>query len=348
MTGSDIRVAKEPLEDFTRALFERVGVPPDDAATVAEVLVWANLRGVDSHGMLRVPRYVQWVESGVVNARPRLTILREAPAALVIDGDWCFGPVGLSFAAERAIEKARAVGIGWATIRRSTHAAAVGFYTLKVAQAGMAGLYIGGSVPNMAYHGARAEGVGTNPIAIAVPGETHAPLMLDMATAIAAVGKLLYHRDANVPLPAGWALDEQGEPTTDPKRAAIPMPLGGPKGAGLALMFECLTSLLTGAPVLEPRLAGRETRHAQSGLIVAIDISQFTDPADYRRNVDALIAAIKALPRAAGVDELLVPGEHGDAIRGARLANGIPLPPGTWKRLHETAARLGVPMPATL
>jgi len=348
MAGTEIRVAKEPLEGFTRALFERVGVPPGDAATVAEVLVWANLRGVDSHGMLRVPRYVQWVESGVINARPKLTVVRETPAALVIDGDWCFGPVGLSFAAERAIEKARGVGVGWVTLRRSTHAAAVGYYTLMVAKAGMAGLYMGGSIPNMAYHGARAEGVGTNPIAIAVPGETHAPLMLDMATAVAAVGKLMYHQDANIPLPEGWALDEHGNPTTDPKRAEIPMPLGGPKGAGLALMFECMTSLLTGGPILEPRLTGREKRHAQSGLIAAIDIAQFTDPAEYRRNVDALIAAIKSLPRAEGVDEILVPGEHGDAILRQRSANGIPLPAGTWKRLQETATRLGVAMPATL
>lgn len=348
MAASDIRVAKEPLEAFTRALFERVGVPPRDAATVAEVLVWANLRGVDSHGMLRVPRYVAWVESGVVKARPDLTVVRETPAALVIDGDHCFGPVGLTFAAERAIEKARATGIGWVTIRHSTHAAAVGFYTLKVAKAGMAGLYMGGSVPNMAYHGARAEGVGTNPISIAVPGDRHAPLMLDMATAIAAIGKLLYHRDANIELPDGWALDEQGDPTTDPKRAAIPMPLGGPKGAGLSLMFECMTSLMTGGPILEPRLTGRTSRHEQSGLIAAVDIAQFTDPAEYRRNVDALIAAVKALPRAAGVDDILVPGEHGDAILRERSETGIPLPAGTWKRLQETATRLGVPMPATL
>jgi ureidoglycolate dehydrogenase (NAD+) len=346
--GGDIRVRGEALAAFARALFEAAGVPAHDAAAVAGVLLWANLRGVDSHGVLRVPRYLRWLKDGVVNPRPDLRVVRETPAALVIDGDRCFGPVGLRFAMTRAMEKAGEAGIGWAMLRRSTHAGAIGYYPLMAARAGMAGLCIGGSIPNMAWHGARAAGVATSPVAIAVPGRDHPPLMLDMATAVAAIGKLLYYRDAGLPLPAGWALDAAGAPTTDPAAAAIPMPLGGPKGAGLALMFECLTSLMAGAPLLEPRLAGRTRGHAQAGLAVAIDIARFTDPDDYRRNVDALVAAIKALPRAGGVDEILVPGEHGDAIARRRTETGIPLPAGTWDRLAGAAAELGVALPERL
>ena len=348
MSKGDVRVGTDALKIFSCALFERVGVSPEDARIVADVLVWANLRGVDSHGMLRIPNYVRWAETGVVNPRARPKVIRETPAASVVDGELGYGAVVLSYATERAIEKARKTGVGWVAVTRSTHSGAVGYYTLMCARAGMAGLYMGASMPNMAYHGVRGAGVSTNPIAISVPGGTHPPLMLDMATAVASVGKLKYHADANIPLPEGWALDGAGDPTTDPQRAVTPMPLGGPKGAGLALMFECMASLLVGRPVLEPRIAGRVKEHEQAGVIVAIDIAQFTDPADYRRNVDALVAALKAMPRAEGFDDIAVPGEHGDAILRERKASGIPLPAGTWKRLAETAGRLGVQMPVPL
>ena len=185
----------------------------------------------------------------------------------------------------------------------------------------------------MAYPGARTAGLATSPIAISVPGSTHAPLMLDMATATQSMGKIQLARDTGTALGEGWAVDADGKPTIDPNKAAIPTALGGHKGGGLALMFECLTSLMVANPLIVPFLEGAPDgrKHMQNGLLIASDISKFGDVGDYVREVDRLAEAIKTLPRVDGTDEILVPGERGDRVLEKRKADGIPLPDGTWK-----------------
>ncbi len=345
---AEIRVTADALLSYTTALFERLDLPADEAATVADCLVWASLRGIDSHGAIRIPSYVMRIEKGIVKTRPDTRVIKETRAALVVDGDHGHGPVTLKFAMEKAIEKAREASIGWVLVANSSHAGAVGYYTRMAAEAGMAGLYMGASQPNMAYYGARVAGVATNPIAISVPGSRHHMISLDMATAVAGVGRLMHHRDTGETLGEGWALDADGNPTTDPMAAALPAPLGGPKGSGLSLMFECLTSLMVAAPLAERMISGTYTTHQQNGLVAAIDIAAFTDADDYRANVDKLFDAIKGLPRAPGVDEILLPGERGDATYAARSRDGIPLTQGIWRRLGELGGRLGVAMPETL
>ena len=226
---------------------------------------------------------------------------------------------------------------------------AIGYFALEAAAEGMAGIAINVSRPNMAYPGARSAGLATSPIAIAVPGATHAPLMLDMATATQSMGKIQLARDTGTPLGEGWAVDAEGNPTTDPQEAAIPTALGGHKGGGLSLMFECLTSLMVGNPLIAPFIEGAPDGriHSQNGLMIAIDISKFGDVGDYAREVDRLAAAVKTLPRADGVDEILVPGERGDRVLEQRRADGIPVPAGTWSRLAEVAGSSGVAMPQT-
>ena len=174
--------------------------------------------------------------------------------------------------------------------------------------------------------------------------------MLDMSAAVAAAGKLMQARNAGEAIPEGWALDRDGAPTVDSDRAALPLPLGGPKGAGLALMIECLTSLMLGHPVLSPRLLGEEAgdRHRQNALVVAVDIAALIGPEIYERQVEQLAAGIKSLPRADGVDEILLPGERGDRILARRERDGIPLPPGTWRGLAAAARRFGLDLPPAL
>ena len=349
METSDRLVAEDPLKAFARDLFIAAGVPEGDAALIAGVLIWSNLRGVDSHGVLRIPGYLARIDSGITNADPNIQVVIDLPAAAVLDADSSFGQIALARGSEIAIEKAGAAGIGLCLIRHTVHMGAIGYFTLEIAAEGMAGIAINTSRPNMAYPGARTAGLATSPIAISVPGATHAPLMLDMATATQSMGKIQLARDTGASLGDGWAIDAEGNATTDPNKAVIPTALGGHKGGGMALMFECLTSLIVANPLIAPFLEGAPDgrKHMQNGLVIAIDIAQFGDVGDYAREVDRLAEAIKSLPRADGTDEILVPGERGDRVLDQRRVDGIPLPDGTWKRLEEVASKLGVAMPVT-
>ena len=333
------------VRDMSSKIFEAMDVPSDDARQVADGLVWADLRGIDSHGIIRIPSYVRRLEAGVVNPRPNIQIVKDLPAAMVIDADRAHGQIALSFGMENAMEKARHAGVGWIIVSRSTHSGAVGMYTRMAAEAGMIGIHMGTSNPNMVYHGARVAGVATSPMAISVPRGDGRILSLDMATAIAGVGKLMHHKATNEPLGEGWALDADGNSTIDPQKADVPTPLGGPKGSGLSFMFECITSLMVGPSLIGRWLTGEARRHKQNVVLVAVDIAAFIDLDAYKAEAEYLVAAIKDLPRAGEVDEIVMPGERGDAIFEQRLKNGIPVPQSTWDKIGAVADRFGVTLP---
>ena len=338
-------VSAEALRRFTTAVFLGAGMTDAHAATLADALVWANLRGVDSHGVVRIARYVELIEIGDINPRPVMTTRTETAAALLLEADRAAGPIAMTAAMTAAMAKARAVGVGLSLVRGTTHTAALGYYTLMAATDGMAGLAVSASTPMMAYHGARAAGVSTNPISIAVPGG-HGPMVLDMATGVVSMGRLLEARRAGRPIPPDWALDGDGNPTTDPRKARIPRPLGGPKGAGLSLMIECLTSLVVSNVILADALEATpgERHHKQNALALAINLARFGDPQAFRREVDRLIAALKALPRDPAVAEILMPGERGQRTFEQRRRDGVPLPPAIVEDLGRLATRLGVTM----
>jgi ureidoglycolate dehydrogenase (NAD+) len=350
MATADYRVDWKALKQFTQEVFVRTGFRPEDAEVKADVLVWANLRGTDSHGVLRIPWYVEMIDKGQLKPRPTIRIEKESPATLLIDADYAPGPVVTVMAMKRVMQKAREVGIGWCLIRNTMHQGAMAYYPLLAAAEGMAGIAFVCNPPNMAPYGARVSGVHNSPIAIAVPGNRRRPLSLDMATSVAARGKLDLAIDKGVSIPQGWALDKDGEPTTDPTLAAVLLPAGTYKGSGLALMFECLSSLMVGNPLLEPALQGKPgaTQHRQNSVVAAINIGLFTDLAAYRSHVDTVIQLLKGLPRAASFDEVLVPGEPEDRVHEERLRDGIPLPPGTLKNLRQVSERFGIPVPPAL
>jgi ureidoglycolate dehydrogenase (NAD+) len=345
MPSTEVRVAAQALEAFTRAVFIHAGLPPADAAIEAEVLVWANLRGVDSHGVLRIPWYLDNIDKGWMNPRPQVKVLKETPAVLYLDADRAFGPVVTVPAMRQVIEKAHRVGIGWALIRNVTHQGAIGYYALMAAEVGMAGLTIVCSPPNMAPYGTKAAGVHNSPIALAAPAGRYPPLVLDMATSIVAGGKLEVALDKRVPLGEGWALDAAGNPTVDAKRARILMPAGGPKGSGLALMFQVLTSIMANNPLIVPMLQGQEMGHVQNSVVAAIDISLFHDLDVFKTQVDETIDELKRLPKADGFGDILMPGEPESRTLAERTQHGIPLPPGTVDRLVAAADRFDLPLP---
>lgn len=339
-------VTAAALDRFTRDLFTRAGMSEAHAAIVADVLVWANLRGVDSHGVMRIPRYVEMIQTGVINPAPVLKIQTETAAAVLIEADRAAGPIAMTMAMTEAVRKAREAGVGLALARATTHTGAFGYYTLMGAREGMAALAVAGSWPNMAYHGARAAGVSTSPLSIAVPGGEREPVVFDMGTGVVSVGRLVQARRTGQPIPPGWALDRDGNPTTDPKAVEIPLPLGGPKGSGLALMIELITSVLVANPILADHLqqAPEERLHKQNGLALAIDIARFGDPSAFRREVARLIRALKALPRDPDVPEILMPGERGRRTLDARTRDGIPIPHAIFDELKGVSDRLGVTM----
>ncbi len=351
MGEQEVRVAWEPLWKFTKEVFVRVGLPPQDAETEAEVLLWANLRGVDSHGVQRISSYVRSIAAGNMNPRPNIRVIQQTAATLFIDADHALGPVVTVFAMEQVMKKAQEAGLGWAFIRNTTHQGAMGYYAEMAAQKDMAGLAWVCSPPNMAPYGARAAGVHNSPIAIAVPRKGQRPMILDMATSVAAGGKVEMAIDKGIPIPEGWALDKEGHPTTDPRQVGALLPAGGYKGYGLALMFECLSSLIVGNPLLSPRLLGLSTAPrpgSQNSVVAAINIASFADVERYKENVDQLVGALKALPKASGFDEIFVPGEPEERVYEDRVQHGIPLPPGTVTKLRDVAQKLGVELPTVL
>jgi LDH2 family malate/lactate/ureidoglycolate dehydrogenase len=247
-------------------------------------------------------------------------------------------------AVELAMPKARSAGIGLVVVRATTHTAANGYYTQKAARGGMACIAVSASSPNMAYHGARAAGVSTAPLSIAVPGDAD-PIALDMGSGMVSLGKLMQARRTGERLGEGLALDAQGNPTTDPKAASIPLPLGGAKGSGLALMIECLASLLASNPILAEALEGTPAgrRHYQNAFVLAIDVQRFVPLAQFTNEMRRIEKALKALPAQPG-GEILMPGERGRRNAAGRAAD-VPLPAKVLEELRDAAAALGVEFP---
>jgi ureidoglycolate dehydrogenase (NAD+) len=342
-----ITLSAAQLATLAQAIFEQAGMSAAHAAKIAEVLVWADLRGAPSHGVQRIPRYIEIIDAGEMNTRADMKIVKELPAAVLIDADRAPGQVAMSFAAAEATRKAKAGGIGLALVRRTTHTAALGYYTRLVALDGMAAFAGSASWPNMIYHGAREVGVATNPFSIAVPRGQSEPLILDMATGVVALGKIVHAARTGQPIPEGWALDKDGKPTTDPKEAALPLPLGGPKGSGLALMIEFIASLITANPLIVETLEGTAEgkKHRQNAFLVAIDIAAFGGLDVFGASVERTVTDLKALPRQDGVAEILMPGERGERESGKRRKSGITIPAATWKEIGRVAARFGVALP---
>jgi len=312
-------VSPAELTSLVRDIFVRQGMSEAHAQTVADVLVWADLRGMDTHGVARVPRYLEFIRKGDLNVSPRMKTILETAAAIHLDCDRAAGPVAMMEGTRAACAKARTSGIGMVLVKATTHAGAVGYYTQSAAREGYAAIAMVASVPLMAYHGTRAAGVGTAPLAIAVPGEEE-PLALDMASSLISNGALMLARRTGTPIPEGVALTARGEPTTDPETASIPLPLGGAKGSGLAFMIECLASLLAGNPILSEALASRG-RHKQNGIVIAIDVQRFIPIEVFRKEVRKLVEALRALP---ANEEVLMPGERGRR-HAARAREGIEL-----------------------
>ena len=345
---SKILVAPDDLSGFIRAALERKGARREDAAVVAEGLVWANLRGVDGHGVSRLPLYLRMIERSDIDISATPVLAQDRAATFVLDGARGFGPVAMMQAIALAAERAATAGVCFGLVRDTTHTGAIGRYVQWLAERGCAAMIMGAGPAFVAYHGARMPSLGTSPLAIAAPSGDGA-IVLDMATSAISNGTILQARATGAALPPNSALTREGVPTTDPNRAEILLPLGGPKGSGLGFMFEMLASVLASAPI-QARALGPE-RHkslSQNLAILAVDVAAFRPFVDFTHDADALAAVIKALPLQPGVDEIRLPGERAARTEAVRRKSGIPIPERLWDELRALAEANGVELPQTL
>ena len=344
-----VRVADHrELESFTAALFIEKGMRADDAATLARVLVWADLRGTASHGVSRIERYRELIAAGELDTQARVALEDKGPSLLLMRASRAAGPISMTAMAEAAAERADKNGSCIGIVSMTTHTGAIGVYSEWLARRGFASIIAASGPPMMAYHGARIPSLSTSPIAMGVPrGDT--PLILDMATSVVPMQRLLQAKKGEATLEPGWALDKSGEMTVDPAKASIAMPLGGAKGSGLSFMIECLTGVMAGTPILAATIGpSGDGRHRQNALMVVIKVAALCDPADYARDIEKLSGTIKSLNPRTGFDEILLPGERGARTSSKNRKAGVPLSDGTWKYLKVQADAKGIALPACL
>lgn len=356
--GADVvRVKEADLRATVETLFEGLGLPRDDASSVAEALVEADLMGVSSHGVSNYIQllYAPGLRDGHINPRPKIQVVRETPVSAVVDGDRGMGPVVGRFAMELAIEKAHDVGLGAVAVRGSRHYGAAGHYSRMALVHDMIGLSLTNADKLVLPTHGRESVLGTNPIAIAVPTSEASPFHLDMATSTVPIGKLMLARRAGQSIPHGWAADETGRSTTDPATALEAFrlfPLGGSyehgshKGYSLALIVDILCGLLSGAGTSVGDGIAASGLGGQVGhFFAAARIDCFRDPEEFKADMDELLTRLLAIPPVEDGEPVIYAGVKEAAARADRLANGIPLHREVVQFLTDLAEKLDVEVP---
>jgi LDH2 family malate/lactate/ureidoglycolate dehydrogenase len=346
MAGETILVKADKLAGFTRRLVEAAGVEPGKAKLVADCLVHANLRGVDSHGVQLLPVYVERIESGEVDAQADGHVVAENGCTMVYDGENAIGQVVSEVCCLHAIRLARRQGMSMVVARESNHFGAAAFWGERFSRIGMIGVVMCNASPIVPPWQGKEPRLATNPICVAVPG----PWLLDMATTTVAANKLYKLAAAGEKtIPAGWAMDKDGVPTTCTQEALRGMmaPLGGYKGSGLEVMVEILCAVLGGGAMSVEvggiRIHDRPSRTSQT--FIGIDVARFMPVEEFTARVEKLVGLLKSSSPARGYDEVLVAGDPEWRTEAQRRREGIPIEAATWRDLLDTAARLGVDAP---
>ena len=335
----------EALHQFCRDLLEAEGVDAGCARDVADVLIDADLTGKGTHGVSRLPVYLQRLREGLVSRRNEVRIVREGPSSLVIDAGNTLGATVGKFAMEACIQRAGETGCCFATVRASNHFGAAGYYARMASDRDMIGFVCTNLTGKIAPWGSVEPFLGTNPIAVAAPSGG-LPVVLDMTPTTVALGKLILAQKLGQSIPLGWALDKDGNPTTDPARGreGSLLPIGGPKGSGLALVVDILCGVLSGAGY-GPHLHDLYTMDAPQGIghfVGAIDIAHFLEVDRFKETLSAMIAEIKGLRKAEGVREIWIPGERSLRQGERSRREGIELPEPVYEELAALGAARGL------
>ena len=346
--ASSAPVAAARLREFAARAFTAVGMPADDAATVAWLMTEADLQGSDGHGVIRLAPYIKRIRAGGIALRSDIRIVEERPATALLDGGNAMGHLVMSKAAQLAADKARRAGIGWVGARFSNHAGPASLYARMALPHDMIGLYFAvGNANHLPPWGGLEMLLSTNPIAVAVPAGDEPPVVLDMATTVAAYGKVKAKAQRGETMPEGWMIDRQGRPLLDPKRAeeGFLLPIGGYKGYGLSLLVGLLAGTLNGAAMGRDVVDFNhdfETTTNTGQAIAMIDLAAFGDVAAFKQRVDHVVRDLRGSERMPHVDRIWLPGEQSHTRRIAYTRDGIPLAGELRKTLDAVAADLGI------
>ena len=348
---NESRVNPQDLRALLGQIFEACRMSPVDAAILADSLVSADLGGVHSHGVLRVPEYVRKLENGV-NPRGEPRLISDKGAALVVDGDNAMGQIAGSFAMRKAMDRAREIGVALAAVRGSNHCGAMAYYVRACAAEGLIGMAATNALPTMAPWGGLDKIVGINPLGAGIPAGEEPPIVFDAAFSGSSHGKIRVYQQKGAPIPATWAFDAEGRPTTDAARAieGLLQPIGEYKGVGLALVFGVLSSLLSGAAYgteLGDMVDGAKPG-CDGHFFLAIDPGAFGDPRVFKTRVDKVIRELRGSRRAEGVERLYAPGELEQETAARYEREGIPINVETLRGIREAAVRTKVPCPRWL
>ncbi len=329
------------LKAWAAGVFDRLGLREDNSLLVANSLVEADLRGVGSHGVQRMTTYARGLQAGTIVARPEVRVVQDSGWAAVVDGGGGMGQIAAQFATSLALQRAASGGgHGAVAVRRSGHCGAMAYWAMQAAAARAIGFGATNAGINMMPTGGREKLVGNNPLAYAIPTGRETPIVLDMATSVVAGGKLDVARLKGEPIPLGWALDAAGEPTTDPvaARQGALLPLGGPKGYGLAVVLDVLSGVLAGG-----RFGKGLGAPGSAHFFEVYAVEAFTPYADFLERIGALIDQLHDCPPAPGSPGVVLPGELEHRLRERRLQEGLPLEDLLLRELNELGQSLSAP-----
>ena len=345
---SEVRAKRFQLEEFTAAAMMALGLPSEDAAAVATLMVEADMQGSDGHGVIRLVPYAKRILAGGINLKPNIKVVQERTAMALVDGDNGMGHLVMKKATELAIHKARTAGIAWVGSRLSNHAGPASLYARMALQHDMIGLYFAvGNANHLPPWGGLDMLLSTNPIAAAIPTLNEVPVVLDMATTVAAYGKVKAKAQRGEMMPEGWMIDRQGKPLLDPTKSeeGFLLPIGGYKGYGLSLIVGILAGTLNGAAMGRQVIDFNKdfsTTTNTGQAIAIIDPSAFGDITEFKQNVDTLVRELRGSERMPGVDRIWLPGEQSHEKRLSNEAHGIVLAPSLMKQLNDLATQLNI------
>jgi LDH2 family malate/lactate/ureidoglycolate dehydrogenase len=341
-----MRVSEKALLDATQEILVRLGEDQANAELAAAALVGADMRGVTTHGVNLLRLVSQRVEAGMLALPTRLETLKEDAVTAILDGNNGLGQVAACRGIALSTMKAKQAGLGMVVVRNTNNLGALGYYTAQAASRdGVVAILMTNGNPSVAPFGSADPFFGTNPVSIAVPSAGGRPLVLDMSSSVVARGKIRLAAASGENIPLGWACDENGEPTTDPKRAlkGSLLPLGGPKGSGLAMMIDIFSGVLSGSSYGR----GLKSFHELDGptgvgtCFIAIDIGRFVNPGVFAETIKAYVQDIKELRKRSGIEEILVPGEVESLKEEENRRLGIDVPDSVAKSMNEILAKLG-------